>query len=322
MRIAFVGLSTPLFYDYRNLASKALSDLSDSPNPILDSPYGLMLFYDQIWFLCRSLCPENMRKLDYVKFLDEEKKIPSLKDINLESVFKRFEKQSPELYVRYHEATNRFFSQYGKNLLRVGVHWEGGPDNHTHGLKIGDITTSANSASISSLLFDMEVVKRISKKVELITNSFSQSWIQDTENSLVKIKLTELLTVENIPNYLTPSGPYHACIEEARNDTFINDFRKWAGNISIDKDPDEIMEMKKNIDIEIKKSQDEIFLKYLDPKTLYWSLGKTVVGEATSLVIPGASAVIEIGDGIKSYVDNKNRRWQGFIVSSKRKLNK
>ena len=80
-RIAFIGLSTPLFYDYRNPASKAISDLGSSPNPILDSPFGLFLLFDEIWFLCRSLCPQNMRDLPYVKFLDESGKLPLLKNI-------------------------------------------------------------------------------------------------------------------------------------------------------------------------------------------------------------------------------------------------
>ena len=43
----------------------------DSPNPIIESPLGLMIFYDEILFLCRSICPENMRNLPYVKFVDE-----------------------------------------------------------------------------------------------------------------------------------------------------------------------------------------------------------------------------------------------------------
>jgi hypothetical protein len=33
----------------------------DSPNPILDSPFGLMLLYDELWFLTKDLCPTNLR---------------------------------------------------------------------------------------------------------------------------------------------------------------------------------------------------------------------------------------------------------------------
>jgi hypothetical protein len=67
-RIAYVGLSTPVFYDYKYSARETNADTRSSPNPILDSPYGLLLLYDEIWFLTRSLCPDNMRDLPYVNF--------------------------------------------------------------------------------------------------------------------------------------------------------------------------------------------------------------------------------------------------------------
>ena len=52
VRIGYIGLSTPLAYDYSVDARRAPSDLHSSPNPLLDSPYGLMLLYDELWFLC------------------------------------------------------------------------------------------------------------------------------------------------------------------------------------------------------------------------------------------------------------------------------
>ena len=53
-RVAYIGISYPLLYDYRHQANKSLNDLSDSPNPIIE-----------------SVCPNNMRNLPYVKFVDE-----------------------------------------------------------------------------------------------------------------------------------------------------------------------------------------------------------------------------------------------------------
>ena len=70
-RIAYIGISYPLLYDYWHPADKSSNDLIDSPNPIIESPLGLMIFYDEIVFLCRSVCPNNMRNLPYVKFVDE-----------------------------------------------------------------------------------------------------------------------------------------------------------------------------------------------------------------------------------------------------------
>lgn len=70
-RTAYIGISYPLLYDYRHQADKSSNDLLDSPNPIIESPLGLMIFYDEILFLCKSVCPNNMRNLPYVKFVDE-----------------------------------------------------------------------------------------------------------------------------------------------------------------------------------------------------------------------------------------------------------
>lgn len=30
-----------------------------------------MILYDELWFLCESLCPFNMRKLPYIKYVDK-----------------------------------------------------------------------------------------------------------------------------------------------------------------------------------------------------------------------------------------------------------
>jgi hypothetical protein len=58
-RIAFIGLSGPMGYDYNNYQDKN----STIPNPILEAPLGLMVLYDKILFLHPSLCPKSMLDL-------------------------------------------------------------------------------------------------------------------------------------------------------------------------------------------------------------------------------------------------------------------
>ena len=55
-RIAYIGLSYPLLYDYQHQAEMTENDVADSPNPIIESPLGLMILYDELWFLCESIC--------------------------------------------------------------------------------------------------------------------------------------------------------------------------------------------------------------------------------------------------------------------------
>lgn len=319
MRVAFVGLSTPLFYDYRNPAGRAIADMQSSPNPILDSPFGIFLLFDEIWFLCRSLCPKNMRDLPYVKFLDESGKLPSLSDCESKANnLAETVTADPGFYKQYQEYYDTF-KIYRETVKRVGIHWEAAPDNHTHGLKIGDIQTSANSISLRNLFFDIEIVNSIGKKnVELITNSFSQRFLEEGDNPILKAKLAELLVIDNIPNYLSPQGPYHPCVEEARNNPYLKDFRKWVSAQPVSPDANELLDIKKEVEAAIQKSQDEIFLKYLDRKTQYFSVGRKLAAAAADIFVPGASTVATVLEELSNFFEKGERRWQGFIVSIRR----
>lgn len=74
MRRALIGLSSPIGFNYNRVRSKiwSSSDPDDDPIPLLDSPLGLFLLYDEIWFFNRKMCPSNCLGLEYVKILDEE----------------------------------------------------------------------------------------------------------------------------------------------------------------------------------------------------------------------------------------------------------
>lgn len=68
IRTAFIGLSGPIAYDYKNVGDKIHPVETSAPNPILEDSLGLMAFYDEIHFLAPQLCPRNMRDLPYVRF--------------------------------------------------------------------------------------------------------------------------------------------------------------------------------------------------------------------------------------------------------------
>lgn len=315
MRTGFAGLSTPIFYDYKQPVGTP-ADVGTSPNPILDSPMGLFLLFDEIWFLSRSLCPQNMRTLPYVKFLDESGALPPLQDIQVPDLSEKISSDA-QFSARY----DRFqgsFSVYQENVKRVGVHWEAATDNHSRSFKIGSTTRSGNSISLENLFFDFEVVKRLGHGVELITNTFSQRWLDDPNSPVLKARLSEVLVVDDIPNYLTPQGPYNPCVEEARENQYLKAFRKWISETQVPSEA-EIKNVKREVEEAIAKAQRELFLKYYDPKTEYKAIGKTLVGFATDLV-PGASQVmgaLELAEEVKEAADKRRNRWQAFLVSMK-----
>lgn len=316
MRIAYVGLSSPVFFDYKVAASKTASDRYPPPNPILESPFGLMLLFDEIWFLCKSLCPENMRALPYVKFLNETKLLPNLKLLKYQSSDDIQEQTLNSMGIRL---TNKIFS-FDQVLNNLGIYWDAAADYHSPELTIFGKTFSA-SPRVRNLFFDMEIVHHLSvltkHEIELITNSFSESLLETTENPILKTELAEVLVIDNLPNYLTPVGPYHPVIEEVRENPYLKDFRKWVVKQKSPANRKEILEIKKDVESTIQEAQDKLFLEYFDPRSFFASTGKTFFGAGVDIFLPGVSTIASITQDGLNYWRNKERRWQAFLVSTK-----
>jgi hypothetical protein len=54
-RSVYIGLSSPIFYDYKNMLKWPY------PNPVLEAPLGLMILYDEIIFIDKIVCPKGGR---------------------------------------------------------------------------------------------------------------------------------------------------------------------------------------------------------------------------------------------------------------------
>src|SRR4051812_39115872 len=64
-RALLIGASAPIGYDY------AREKVDGFPYPVLEDLWGILLCYDELWFLSRAFCPSDMWELPYVRFLDE-----------------------------------------------------------------------------------------------------------------------------------------------------------------------------------------------------------------------------------------------------------
>lgn len=319
MRIAYYGLSSPIFYDYNAKINRVNSDSFSSPNPILDSAFGTMILFDELWFFCESLCPYNLRGLPYVKYLEDIIDLALLKEINTKAIWDSFGGEE-QTSMRYRNLQSSF-NIYRKVVKQIGVNWKAAPDNHTHGLTVGGEDYSGNSMNPDKIIFDFATVEwlssKLKKNIQLITNSFTQKWLDSSDSVLAKSKLTELLIIENIPNYLTKNGPYHKCIEEVRENEYLKGYRNWISEQKLKYEINELKEYKEEIENQLKKAQKDIFLKYLDPKSTYMSVGKTVAGAFADNFIPYISTVISVVDEIELKQEKKQLMWQGFIISAK-----
>ncbi|MES2674102.1 MAG: hypothetical protein V4660_07670 [Pseudomonadota bacterium] len=314
MRKAFIGLSTPIGFDYANQASKTLADSYSSPNPILDSPFGLMLLFDELVFLTRSLCPENMRGLPFVSFLDEQGRLPDLTEEEISSALYyggNYESIHCVQKIPFREA-----------IEKAGATEEMNIDNHSHGLNIGAIRQQAN-ASLTNFAIDMLVCsKLVEKNIEIIANSRIQPIYEKNLLASEMMQLTELLVLDNIPNYLTPKGPYHPVIDEIRDNKFLVDFRRWILQTNSLTSKKEVFEMKKEVEHALQFAQDEVFLKYLDPKRHFTSVGKAMLGDAIGVAFPLTGTVTALAEAGIDLARNKNQRWQGFLVGARHEIRK
>lgn len=332
MRKALIGTSSPIGYDYKYSAPKVKSDTSSSPNPILESSFGLFLLYDEIWFWCRSFCPVNMRDLDYVKFVDEEYEIeahlPTDSDLLSTIIIEEIEglKSNIGNVAGFKEGIFAYDMpeamkeiSYEEWKRAHGIFWDSGPDNHTHTINIGHIGVYGN-ATPNCLLFDLALMNSLGLTgFELVTNSYTHGLLCSIHLSNKNdVELIEYLVIDYIPNYLTKYGPYHPVLDEARGNQYLTDFRNWIVNNSSYNSRAELAEVKNSVERSILEIQNNLFLKYLDTKTHYKSIGKSAIGDVVGLFVPGAATV---GSIVENRLEKKKIdliKWQGFLVSMRK----
>jgi hypothetical protein len=97
----------------------------------------------------------------------------------------------------------------------------------------------------------------------------------------------------------------------------LDHFRKWISTDHTNLSLPEIRDVKESIEQEIQRVQDEVFLKHLEPKGHYVSVGKAVVGDVLGLVIPGAGIAMSAFEEVVKFRGKKDTRWQGFVVSTR-----
>ena len=312
-RTAFIGLSYPLLYDYKHPAEKSKNDLISSPNPIIESPLGLMILYDEILFLCRSVCPNNMRNLPYVKFVDE---------LYPDFYFQGCMDLAEEKYKEISEENWLDNKDYEDIVESFNIR-EWGPDGHTHGLKIGDITTAASSNQLM-FLFDLFVFQALQntyhEDIEFITN---RKFISMSFDTGARVELIDKIIIPGIPNYLGVSGPYHKCMEELRENEYITDFRKWIIKNHSNLQRQEINERCKAVENSIEEVRQRVFRKYLENNSGYsffTSTGETLITTTAGIMFPVISGVValkSITQEAREARDAKSVRWQGFVMDSR-----
>lgn len=309
-RIAFIGLSSPLCY----VEPLSASSNHESANPLLESAFGLSLLFDEIWFVCRDVCPRNMQTLPYVRFLREQRRLPNLEGIL--SIRWRDYLGDNARFIPYYESTLRLAQlKYSEALDRIGRDRQMSFSPWRR-LKHRGLGLYASSVNVGNLVLDMIIMERLrDRRLELITNSFTDCWLRQN-SSLFRMTLADVLTIEDIPNFASLEGSYHPSMEEIRENPYLRDFRRWIATQSGDLDPRVIQDIGMEVKQVIIEAEHRLFLRLFDPASLYRTTALTALGAVMDLAIPFAGTLGRTTSDVLKYQRLKNDRWQAFLVST------
>lgn len=308
-RVAYIGLAYPLLYDYGNMAYRTKGDRTSSPNPIIESPLGLMILYDELLFLCRSVCPNNMRDLPYVKFVDE-----MYPDFYFAGALNYIDDVYDFVTINEQISFNDIVSRMNIESWRVDV--------HTHSLQIGDLITAGKPIK-DNFIFDLYVFEALQKQydenIELISNSY---FSKAPFNGSVSAEFANRIVIKNIPNYLSKEGPYHECIESLRENEYLTDFRKWIIKKHNHLQYSEIDEVCEEVENCIEECRNRAFKEKLHTNSgfsCFTSTSSTLLKTGIGLFSPAISIMDAFGtviDKTNKYMDVKSIRWQGFVMDA------
>lgn len=210
--IAYIGMSSPLGYDYE------VEQEFGRPNPILEAPLPLFLLYDEIWFLHHEMCPKNMESLGYVRILSDEEDITDymeqVENLSEEDILGS---SNPQLSCRL----GNNWEQAMQNIAPYTDVY----DDHSRNL-IGGYGHSR--VSYGNFLLDQYVSNQL--EVDYVSNSAIKSYVTFEENETTDptyaIGATQKLVTKRIPQYQSKAGPYFEDIDDFRNSSHIEEFRK------------------------------------------------------------------------------------------------
>ena len=319
---AYIGISGPLGYDYKNQFEKIHHGESSSPNPIIENAMGVLLFFDEIIFACPQVCPKSMRELEYVKFLSE---LPDYEN-KLKSINKRINAINIDIYRDLSEKLdkNNNYGEAVRSILGSSVSFSAlntEPrfliDHHTHDFYLGGGEwTRASSFDIKGVLFDLEVIKEfdlinynpiINSNTSIIAESFETKY-RETH------KLSNELIIRKIPNYINEYGPYHKSIEELRHHKFITEFREHIDDIMMNSTQNELSEIVNAVENSAEEIRKKVFLKHMNGYSDYWGIAKAAGTDVAGFFIPGTGLATEIAETYIKRKQKQNMRWAAFLT--------
>lgn len=237
---AFIGLAGPFGYAYAHERPKLGGDYS-SPNAVLENVAGLLLCYDDLYFLSKQFCPVDMWDLPYVHFIMEDVAKAKSASIAIEQAHTFCSDESLD-----HQLN---FTKFGEisAAMQSGSSVDFAIDNHTHGIQLGpDLMVSGDANRAENVVSDVFVAQALSLTtgdLDLVVSSPALSPLvrSKAEGSGIradfdhpKRSLTSAITTIRTENFLTPRGSYHESYEELRHHPHIKEFRAYISSFDVE----------------------------------------------------------------------------------------
>ena len=294
---------------------------STYPNPILESPLGLMTLYDKIVFLDPAVCPKTMQNLDFVEFFSDKSDI---KDFHEKMVQEIIEPQNEDRLKEKFETIVKFYDQVFANMKtiskRIGPFAERA-DNHSR--QVGPFVP--HSASSENVWRDNLI--SYEKKYSLVTNSDIANIMNNelSTNALLKSELTgkilsKQIESKPIPNYINADGPYVDTIYDIRNRDHIKRFRDKIEEVTLYNDNKLLDELVLKVEKDYDRAKRELARKQLENLRVYESIYdfSALVASEVLKQVPFLGTAMSIfgitNKALETYEDRKSFAWAGFLI--------
>ena len=323
MRRALIGFSSPIGYDYRYNATETKNDRDlKPPNARLFGATGLLLLYDEIVFACESLCPENMRGLSYVRYLDREFSSLGLSEqrfrAKIDAVYQNYQSDIKFQIAGLASQSHQDFcdAHFGKTF-----------DDHRNVLIFCGEGIFPKCGTFQTIIDTWIINHFRNLNLTIVINPFTMRdyfrdllGVTDVEAGLKKLEISEkLISLQNIMDIDNEVGPYHPVIEELRHDSLIENYRKWLSDDKQKWHNREIKDIVNEVDAKVYEFTLKSLAAYVAPTSLIQTTVSVTKGLALD-AIPLGSTMNVIGDEAKRHHQRQEFGWQAFIARSRFKV--
>jgi hypothetical protein len=296
-RRCLIGLSSATSFNPRAARKR-------QPTPIFEAPLGLFLLYDEIWFLHENLCPWNMRRLPYVRFLNQEPGWADAKSIARDL-------QRPEFGTANEFQASALFT-YARVFRRAAP--EGCPP-----VECGPVAFSPSPLSLDNLVFDSAVATALD--LDLVTNSMTNYASAEFFQVHRTTHLTTLMLAESLPHVYGKWGPYsprfRGLIDQFRAADLLQQFRHKVVDACESQSEAPVSGLKQQLEAALVDAMETTFLAAFDHKKPVLGYANAVIGQVP-VVSNLVSVVLGAKDVIDYHVAKRKIGWAGFLVSARR----